>query len=387
MVLRVFVLPVLAAFLALTLGCNADNGPQTLDSVEKDSKTISDSQTGDEPDDDVLSDVEQDRQQPDDGIVADDDGTVSGDDGVVADDDGTVSGDDGVVADDDGPVADDDGTVTDDDGNESLQCVQDADCDQEPKQCHEFKCEAGECKEVPVDNNKPCSDGNFCTDPDTCQDGECVSGPTIDCDDNNECTEDSCDPASGCDNDPISTDEMVSCGVGECFREVPKCTDGVLNVCIPGPVDTEICGDEKDNDCDGETDEAGATGCQMYYKDADGDGFGVFAGPRCLCKASGEYTATKTGDCCDTDAKVYPGVQGWFSTTNMCGNFDYNCDQRAETQTGQGSCVWTGHACLTQTGFENVVPACGQSGNYITDCVDTGSGCRANTRTRVQGCR
>ena len=88
-----------------------------------------------------------------------------------------------------------------------------------------------------------------------------------------------------------------------------------------------------------------------------------------------------------TPMQSLSGVQGWFSTTNMCGNFDYNCDQRAETQTGQGSCVWTGHACLTQTGFENAVPACGQSGNYITDCVDTGSGCRANTRTRVQGCR
>ncbi len=45
----------------------------------------------------------------------------------------------------------------------------------------------------------PCSDANACTAGDVCSTtGQCVSGAPLNCDDNNTCTVDSCDPARGC---------------------------------------------------------------------------------------------------------------------------------------------------------------------------------------------
>ena len=67
--------------------------------------------------------------------------------------------------------------------------------------------------DVPIDcaiwkpDGFPCCDGDACTgDPDGCGDewldGVCT-GPPVDCDDGNVCTDDSCDPASGeCVNQP-----------------------------------------------------------------------------------------------------------------------------------------------------------------------------------------
>jgi hypothetical protein len=49
-----------------------------------------------------------------------------------------------------------------------------------------------------INNTAACNDGNACTINDTCSGGACVGGPPISCDDSNACTEDSCDPSSGC---------------------------------------------------------------------------------------------------------------------------------------------------------------------------------------------
>src|SRR5262249_52561508 len=55
---------------------------------------------------------------------------------------------------------------------------------------------AGGC--LHTNNTAACEDGNACTAGDVCQDGTCVSGPPANCDDANPCTDDACDPASGC---------------------------------------------------------------------------------------------------------------------------------------------------------------------------------------------
>jgi len=49
-----------------------------------------------------------------------------------------------------------------------------------------------------VNNSDPCDDGCECTTNDTCSNGGCVGGPSIDCDDANPCTDDSCDVILGC---------------------------------------------------------------------------------------------------------------------------------------------------------------------------------------------
>ncbi len=72
------------------------------------------------------------------------------------------------------------------------------------------------------------------------------------------------------------------------------------------PEGSEIC-DGADNDCDGEVDEE-ADDCTDYFYDGDGDGYGVAGESRCLCEAADGYTASRGGDCDDTDSSRSPGL-------------------------------------------------------------------------------
>lgn len=127
-----------------------------------------------------------------------------------------------------------------------------------------------------------------------------------DCDDSNDTihpeANELCDlKDNDCDE---STDEDFevgqSCesGVGECKRTgflvcTADSTNVICNAEAAEPTD-ELC-DGRDNNCNGLIDEEDAQGCQIYYKDADGDGYGEDKNDhRCLCEADMEqkYTAT-----------------------------------------------------------------------------------------------
>lgn len=99
----------------------------------------------------------------------------------------------------------------------------------------------------------------------------------------------------------------------------------------PGGI--EIC-DQKDNDCDGETDEPGTTGCQHFYIDADGDGYGSDQGSKCLCNPSGIYQADKPGDCADNDPSVNPGAK------EVCNSKDDNCDNLIDPEGTEGCKIY-----------------------------------------------
>src|SRR5262249_36416696 len=92
---------------------------------------------------------------------------------------------------------------------------------------------ASGCKHV--NNTAPCSDGNACTTGDTCSGGVCVGGPAPNCNDNNPCTDDSCDPATGCKhvnntapcNDGNACTTNDTCSGGTCVGgPAPNCNDG-----------------------------------------------------------------------------------------------------------------------------------------------------------------
>ena len=76
-------------------------------------------------------------------------------------------------------------------------------CD-DSNDCTDDSCDPGTglCDFVP-NTGGPCEDGDLCTGPDTCAAGVCTTGPPLNCDDANACTNDSCVPATGCVNDPI----------------------------------------------------------------------------------------------------------------------------------------------------------------------------------------
>lgn len=91
---------------------------------------------------------------------------------------------------------------------------------------------------VHVNTTGPCHDGDLCTTPDKCFRGACVSGPAADCDDGNECTDDSCDSAIGCVNVPnvAACDDESICTVDD------TCVNGV---CVGAPAidcdDGNVC--------------------------------------------------------------------------------------------------------------------------------------------------
>ncbi len=124
------------------------------------------------------------------------------------------------------------------------------------------------------------------------------------------------------------------------------CNDGCA-ACYPGR--TEVC-DGLDNDCDATADEGVTT---TYYRDADGDGYGVATTTVAACAAPSGYVAA-SGDCNDATATVHPG------RTEACNAVDDDCDGAPDETFAcvQGSAVSCTTSCgSTGTGF--CTSACG----------------------------
>ncbi|HEY8375728.1 MAG TPA: hypothetical protein VIK91_04525, partial [Nannocystis sp.] len=118
-----------------------------------------------------------------------------------------------------------------------------------------------------VDNADPCDDGDACTENDVCAGGTCSGGAPVDCSDGNLCTEDSCDPNTGCQNQPIGGCCLDDLGCG-----VDEVCDLDTNTCVPVGGTTGTTGD---TDTAGTTDDTGTTGDTSTTDDTSG---GVMTG-------------------------------------------------------------------------------------------------------------
>ena len=170
-----------------------------------------------------------------------------------------------------------------DDGIECTQdeCVDGAGCLNTPNDpacddgnpCTGDVCnEATGCQNTPAGG--PCSNGDPCTVNDQCVEGICVAGDLKDCNDDNVCTTDSCNPLTGeCElaPHPGSCDDGLSCTVGDscangvCTSEPLPCDDGVtctVDECVEGEgcayltqdnlcADGNPCTDDVCDDADG----------------------------------------------------------------------------------------------------------------------------------------
>jgi hypothetical protein len=97
------------------------------------------------------------------------------------------------------------------------------------------------CEYTPV----PCDDGNLCTD-DSCDPNTgCVFEPNIVCDDQNLCTDDSCDPNTGecvfepnivCDDQNLCTDDSCDPNTGQCVFD-PNIVCDDQNLCTDDSCD------------------------------------------------------------------------------------------------------------------------------------------------------
>ena len=167
-------------------------------------------------------------------------------------------------------------------------------------QCHDAgTCDTatGLCSDPARPNGAACSDGNACTTTDACTNGACVAGPAADCNDNNVCTDDSCDPAVGCrhSNNTASCDDGDVCnGTGVCQDGAcagtppPNCDDG--NPCTTDSCDPVLGCRHVNNTapCD--------DGNACTVGDVCGDGACVSGGP-VACTASDQCHDAGT---CDT---------------------------------------------------------------------------------------
>jgi len=97
-----------------------------------------------------------------------------------------------------------------------------------------------------ADDTGTCDDGSLCTVNDRCVDGACVA-ETVSCDDEDPCTDERCDPATGscstafnveaCDDGDSCTDNDT-CAQGTCAGQPIQCGDG--NVCTTDTCDPAL---------------------------------------------------------------------------------------------------------------------------------------------------
>ena len=124
------------------------------------------------------------------------------------------------------------------------------------------------------------------------------------------------------------------------------------------PLAEEIC-DDIDNDCDGEVDENIG---DVYYVDADSDGFGS-ASSVLACELNEGY-AVNNHDCDDTDSAIYPGAE------ELCDYIDNDCDGVIDED------VWSAMMWyLDSDGDGHGDPAngsesCAQPAGYVSSSLD-----------------
>ncbi len=121
-----------------------------------------------------------------------------------------------------------------------------------------------------------------------------------------------------------SNDKQCSCTAISNYKVLlAKATDCDDSKALVFPGQKEDCGTNYDDNCDGSTNDVGATACVDHYMDADGDTFGKLTDKQCTCAISGNYKVllAKATDCDDTKIAVFPGQKETCATL-----YDDNCD-------------------------------------------------------------
>ncbi len=163
-------------------------------------------------------------------------------------------------------------------------------CNGDGNPCLTWSCgkETGTCVSLPSDAT--CSDGSACTSSDACKDGKCAGTPVV-CSDDNPCTDNGCDPQTGC----TVANNTAACATGNLCVKPGTCKDGAC----AGSVATE-CDDG--NPCTVDSCDPASGVCQFAGSvvGACEDGNPCTAGDTCqkgLCKAGAPKVCDDVNPC------------------------------------------------------------------------------------------
>ncbi len=202
-------------------------------------------------------------------------------------------------------------------------------CAGSPKACGDGEpCTTDACKEpfgcqyVPLAGSVTCSDNNACTINDVCVTGSCAGKPLL-CDDANVCTADACQPAKGCQYTKIlaACNDGDPCTLGDSCNAVGLCQAGTPTDCDDDNLCTADACDKASGKCS-HTD-SGAKTC--------GDGNPCTDDP-CNAKAGcshpfntaqcNDKNACTTGDVCKggacTSTALFACDDGKICTSDSC---------------------------------------------------------------------
>ncbi|MEE2779132.1 MAG: hypothetical protein VYE15_01310, partial [Myxococcota bacterium] len=204
---------------------------------------------------------------------------------------------------------------------DSTLCTSNQDCALDPTEVGDCKIpvcitESGRCELQNLPFGTLCDDGLLCTEGDACADGVCVPADPLSCDDENSCTQDSCDDAAGCVHVPVD---------GACDDDNP-CTIAdvcAVGVCIGG--EPALCDDGDSCTTDGCAPDSGCT--HIPHVGACDDGNACTVGDQC---AGGQCTGQNitcsdgipcTDDICDPHVGcTYLPDHGQCSPGDSCNN-------------------------------------------------------------------
>ena len=250
---------------------------------------------------------------------------------------------------------------------------------------------AAGCVPILCTTNTECDDRDACNGAETCSPGApgaslttgCLDGVALDCTDEADCTEDHCNPASGCfhvPNDGACNDATActtdTCTSGGCLwaPDNAMCNSGCRtgSVCVSGsgctPGTLMSCGTDGDPCTSDPTLCDLASGmCLHPQRDEDRDGHTIARSGTTMCMGD---------DCDDMNRNVFPGA------TEICNGLDDNCEggideggvcgalpdtcataQRIALAAGGAPGTFAGGASGNNTVLnDNYRPSCGGSG-------------------------
>jgi hypothetical protein len=216
--------------------------------------------------------------------------------------------------------------------------------------CLKNRCDpsTGDCRMWEEPNGTTCTDGSVCTPVDLCASGLCTGTGTLPCGDGNVCTDDGCDPVTGCTHDPNTDpcDDGLYCtrtdrcnGLGTCIGTGATCDDGFA--CT-----TDTC-NEGTNSC----------------SNAVSAGFCLIGG---VCITDG--TVNPDNDCQECDDAASRTAWSPRASGTVCDDGLY-CT-RTDLCNSSGTCVGAGATC--DDGLVCTTDACNETANSCSNTLQSG---------------